>query len=135
MNLRQYLQALKKVPTGVRSLADLIAFNDAHPELEEPPQFEDQSQLIEAEATEVNATFFQALAADRVLGSTQGIDFVLKKFKLDALLLPANGFTTVPAAIGTCELKFLIVLTVLQLDIPSVFYFDCLIGEFLTSLQ
>ncbi|KZW00379.1 amidase signature enzyme [Exidia glandulosa HHB12029] len=99
INLRQYMEALKKVPTGVRSLADLIAFNDAHPELEEPPQFEDQSQLIEAQATTVNQTFFDALAADHVLGSTQGIDFVLKKFKLDALVLPANGFTTVPAAI------------------------------------
>lgn len=99
VNLATYMGALKKVPTGVRTLADLIAFNDAHPELEKPPQFEDQSQLIEAEATEVNQTFFDALAADRLLGSTQGIDFVLKKFNLDALILPANGFTTVPAAI------------------------------------
>ena len=48
-------------------------------------------QLIEAEATEVNQTFFDALAADHQLGSTRGIDFVLKKFKLYALVLPANG--------------------------------------------
>ncbi|KAF8996738.1 amidase signature enzyme [Cyathus striatus] len=78
-------------PSGVRSLADLIKFNDANPTLEEPTNFTDQS--------EPQCVFFQALAFDQDLGSTRGIDATLKKFKLDALVLPAPGFTTVPAAI------------------------------------
>lgn len=36
--------ALIENPSGVRNLADLIAFNNAHPELEKPPGYESQSQ-------------------------------------------------------------------------------------------
>ncbi|KXN81982.1 hypothetical protein AN958_03329 [Leucoagaricus sp. SymC.cos] len=100
VQLNQWFESLLANPSGVRSLADLIKFNDDNPNLEEPPQFEDQSELIESEATKgFNATYFDALAADHDLGSTRGIDAVLQEHKLDALVLPATGFTTVPAAI------------------------------------
>lgn len=57
--------------------------------------------LIESEATTgFNASYFDALAFDRDLGATQGIDAVLKEFQLDALVLPAPGLTTTPAAIA-----------------------------------
>lgn len=57
-------------------------------------------RFIQAEATNgFDAEYFAALTADRDLGSTRGIDFVLKKFNLDALVLPAPGFTTSPAGI------------------------------------
>ncbi|KAJ7058061.1 amidase signature enzyme [Mycena amicta] len=98
IQLDAWFQSLLKNPSGVKSLADLIKFDDANPALEEPKGFEDQ--LIDAEATNgFDATFFAALAADHDLGSTRGIDFVLKKFNLDALVLPAPGFTTSPAAV------------------------------------
>lgn len=48
----------------------------------------------------MNATYFEALAFDKDLGQTRGIDAALQQFKLDALVLPAPGFTTVPAAIA-----------------------------------
>ncbi|KAJ7080950.1 amidase signature enzyme [Mycena belliarum] len=100
VELNAYYAALLKNPSGVRSLADLIKFDDDNPTLEEPAGFEDQSELIRSEATTgFDATYFAALAADHDLGSTRGIDFVLEKFKLDALVLPASGFTTTPAAI------------------------------------
>ncbi|KAJ7481931.1 amidase signature enzyme [Mycena latifolia] len=100
VQLNEYYAALLKNPSGVRSLADLIKFDDANPELEEPAGFEDQSELIRSEATNgFDAAYFAALAADHDLGSTRGIDFVLKKFNLDALVLPAPGFTTSPAAV------------------------------------
>ncbi|KAJ7861718.1 amidase signature enzyme [Mycena olivaceomarginata] len=100
VQLNQYLKALVKNPSGVRSLADLIKFDDANPTLEEPAGFEDQSELIRSEATNgFDAEYFAALAADHDLGSTRGIDFVLKKFNLDAIVLPAPGFTTSPAAV------------------------------------
>ncbi|OCB88695.1 amidase signature enzyme [Sanghuangporus baumii] len=101
VQLNAYFEALLANPSGVRSLADLIAFNDANPELEEPTNFTDQSQLIESETTSgLNATFFQALAFDKDLGATRGIDAALQEHNLDALILPAPGFTTVPAAIA-----------------------------------
>ncbi|KAL5514892.1 hypothetical protein ACEPAG_2208 [Sanghuangporus baumii] len=101
VQLNAYFEALLANPSGVRSLADLIAFNDANKELEEPTNFTDQSVLIESEATTgFNATYFQALAFDKDLGATRGIDAALKEHNLDALILPAPGLTTVPAAIA-----------------------------------
>jgi amidase len=43
-----------------------------------------------------DAAYFAALAADHDLGSTRGIDAALQQHNLDALVLPATGFTTVP---------------------------------------
>ncbi|KAJ8700654.1 hypothetical protein PTI98_003663 [Pleurotus ostreatus] len=101
VQLNDWYEALKKNPSGVRSLADLIKFNDDHPELEEPPQLEDQSELISSEATNgFDDAFFKALAFDQELGKTRGIDAALKAHRLDALVLPSTGFTTVPAAIA-----------------------------------
>lgn len=96
---------------------DLIAFDNSHSAEEEPTGFEDQStyvplpileflpftliSLIASEATTGrNATYEAALATDHELGRTQGIDAALKQFNLDALLLPAPGLTTTPAAIA-----------------------------------
>ncbi|KIM38862.1 hypothetical protein M413DRAFT_419820 [Hebeloma cylindrosporum] len=101
VQLNAWYQSLLKNPSGVRSLADLIAFNNANPDLEKPKGFASQSILIESEATVGrNATFFESLAFDRDLGATRGIDFVLKAHNLDAIVLPAPGFTTTPAAIA-----------------------------------
>ncbi|KZT28519.1 amidase signature enzyme [Neolentinus lepideus HHB14362 ss-1] len=101
VQINAWYQSLYTNPSGVRSLADLIAFNDANPTLEEPTGYTSQSILIEAEATSgYNATFYQALAADYELGRTNGIDAALQQYNLDALILPANGRTTTPAAIA-----------------------------------
>ena len=43
VQLNQYYEALLENPSGVRSLAELIAFDNANPTLEEPPGFQDQS--------------------------------------------------------------------------------------------
>ncbi|XP_006462056.1 hypothetical protein AGABI2DRAFT_151641 [Agaricus bisporus var. bisporus H97] len=100
VQLNQWFESLIENPSGVRSLADLIQFNDDNPDLEEPPQFTDQSQLIEAQRTQgFDDTYFTALAFNEELGATRGIDAALQRHKLDALVLPATGFTTVPAAI------------------------------------
>lgn len=49
------------------------------------------ARFIESENTTVNAAYFAALAADADLGRTRGIDGTLKKFNLDAILLPTDG--------------------------------------------
>jgi amidase len=43
-NIRDYLATLKKNPQNVRNLADLVAFNDDHPELEEPATYDHQDE-------------------------------------------------------------------------------------------
>ena len=45
----------------------------------------------------MNSTYFDSLAFDKDLGQTRGIDAALKAHNLDALVLPAPGFTTTPA--------------------------------------
>ena len=43
IQLSAYFGSLVSNPSGVRSLEDLIAFNDAHPSLEKPINYTDQS--------------------------------------------------------------------------------------------
>ncbi|CDO76779.1 hypothetical protein BN946_scf184978.g8 [Trametes cinnabarina] len=101
VDVERYLAGLVEVPTGVRTLADLIAFNIAHADEElVPPFWTDQSQFIAAENTTVDQAFFDALAADKVLGATQGIDAALERFELDALLLPTDVASSPPAIVG-----------------------------------
>ncbi|KAJ3851331.1 amidase signature enzyme [Lentinula lateritia] len=100
IELNEYLAALKEVPTGVRTLADLIQFNIDHAELELPEGYSNQGILIESEATNGrDEAYGKALARNLELGATRGIDAALKEYKLDALVLPARD-TTTPAAIA-----------------------------------
>ncbi|KAG6901830.1 hypothetical protein C0995_007401 [Termitomyces sp. Mi166 len=95
---RREPQSLISNPSGVRSLADLIAFNNNNPSLEKPSGFMDQSILIESEATNgFDDAYFASLAADRELGGARGIDAALQAHNLDALVLPSDGLTTTPA--------------------------------------
>jgi amidase len=101
IQLNAWFESLLENPSGVRSLADLIAFDNAHPQLEEPTNFTSQYKFIESEATTgMTAAYFESLALDKELGATQGIDAALQAFNLDALILPAGGLTTVPAGIA-----------------------------------
>ena len=104
-------------------MAELIEFDNESGDLEEPPRYTDQSMcvrqpckgtsdadhrdeysLIASEATTgFNATYYQALAYDYEMGRTQGIDAALAAYDLDALVLPAPGFTTVPAGVSISE--------------------------------
>jgi len=101
IQLNAWFEGLLVNPSGVRSLADLITFDNENPALEEPVNFTSQSEFIESEATTgMTAAYFQSLAFDKELGATRGIDAALQAFNLDALVLPAGGLTTVPAAIA-----------------------------------
>ncbi|KAG2351038.1 hypothetical protein BDR07DRAFT_1502861 [Suillus spraguei] len=76
-------------------------FNNNNPTLGEPVGYTDQSILIESQATTgLNASYYQSLAFDKELGATSGIDAAIEMYALDALVLPAPGYTTVPAAIA-----------------------------------
>ncbi|KAJ4471105.1 amidase signature enzyme [Lentinula edodes] len=100
IELNEYLSALEEVPTGVRTLADLIQFNIDHAELELPEGYSDQGELIKSQATNGRDEIYgKALARNLELGATRGIDAVLKEYNLDALVLPAKD-THTPAAIA-----------------------------------
>ena len=60
------------------------------------------SSLIKSETTTGrNSAFFEALASNKELGATRGIDAALKANKLDALVLPAPGLVaTTPAGMA-----------------------------------
>ncbi|KAI0329789.1 amidase signature enzyme [Cubamyces sp. BRFM 1775] len=100
VDVNQYIAGLLEVPTGVKNLADLIAFNIAHADEElVAPFWTDQSTFIASQNTTVNQAYFDAIAADKDLGATRGIDATLKEFKLDALLMP-SAVAPGPAAIA-----------------------------------
>ncbi|CAE6437072.1 unnamed protein product [Rhizoctonia solani] len=99
--LNAYIKSLVHVPTNVSSMADIIAFNDAHKLLEETEGHEDQQVLILSEATMgYNSTYHEALHHNYLISRDRGIDAALKSHNLDALLLPSDGYTTIPAALA-----------------------------------
>jgi len=57
-------------------------------------------RFIEAEATSMDETYFEALAADERMGREEGIDATLKKYNLDVIVIPAAGNATKAAAIA-----------------------------------
>ncbi|KAI0318115.1 amidase signature domain-containing protein [Amylostereum chailletii] len=101
MGIAEYISDLEDVPSGVRDLETLIAFNLAHAEQElVPPYHASQSRLYAANARSPDAAYDAARAYILEGGRARGIDGVLKKHKLDALVLPTNGFCSMPAAIA-----------------------------------
>ncbi|HET7092157.1 MAG TPA: amidase, partial [Thermomicrobiales bacterium] len=89
-DLNAYLAGLGE-GTEMRSLADLIAFNDAHA-AEEMPYF-GQELFIKAQAMGplTDAAYRTALARNHRLSREEGIDAALRAHRLDALALPTTN--------------------------------------------
>ncbi|KAG8763151.1 hypothetical protein FRC12_008680 [Ceratobasidium sp. 428] len=101
IQINAYLKNLRSIPTGATTLSKIIAYNDGHKDLEEPEDYADQIGLRWAEATlGYNSSYYNAIHNDYDLGRTRGIDATLATHKLDALILPSNEHTAVPAAIA-----------------------------------
>ncbi|MGE0354311.1 MAG: amidase [Gemmatimonadales bacterium] len=88
-DLNAYLAGLAESP--VRSLAQIIAFNEANREREMP--FFGQETFLEAETKGplTDQTYLDALAENLDLSRRQGIDAVMDRHNLDALLAPTGG--------------------------------------------
>jgi amidase len=89
-DLNLYLGALgPKAP--VHSLAEVIAFNESHREREMP--YFGQDLMIKAQTRGPLTTqeYLDALEKDRRMSRTEGIDAVMGKFRLDALVAPTAG--------------------------------------------
>ncbi len=76
---------------GLRTMADLVAFNNAHPE--ELALFGQQWFERAADHPRDDDVYLAALADQRRLAGTEGIDAVLAKHSLDAIVAPTNGPT------------------------------------------
>lgn len=75
----------------VHSLKEVIEFNEKNSEREMP--FFGQDLFIKAEAKGplTSKQYLAALAKNHLLSRTEGIDFVMKKNRLDALVAPTGG--------------------------------------------
>jgi amidase len=89
-DLNKYLAALGP-EAPVHSLQDLIEFNERH-KAEEMPYFgQDLFIAAEAKGPLTAKEYRKALAKNRRLSQTLGIDAVMARHKLDALVAPTGG--------------------------------------------
>jgi amidase len=75
----------------VRSLKEIIAFNEKHSDREMP--FFGQDLFIKAEAKGplTDKTYRAALRKNHLLSRAQGIDLIMRQKRLDALIAPTGG--------------------------------------------
>ncbi len=89
-DLNLYLRSLgPKAP--VHSLKEVIAFNEKHAKQEMPYFGQDQFLKAEAKGSLDSYEYQEAKARCRRLTRTEGIDAVMDKFHLDALVAPTMG--------------------------------------------
>jgi amidase len=92
-DLNDYLKTRSGVP--IHSLADAIAFNNAH--FDKELRFFGQELFIQADALDLNdpatiAAYNAALDTDQKIGATEGIDAILKLHGgLDAIVAPTGS--------------------------------------------
>jgi amidase len=75
----------------VKTLKDIIEFNDRNREKEMPYFGQDLFLKSEAKGPLKEKPYLEAVAKNRQLARTEGIDAVMNKHKLDALIAPTGG--------------------------------------------
>jgi amidase len=75
----------------VKSVADVIAFNEKHRDREMPYFGQDLLVKLNAKGPLTNYEYLEALAKNRRLTRTEGIDMVMEKNRLDAIVAPTIG--------------------------------------------
>jgi amidase len=89
-DLNAYLASLRPA-AAVHSLAEVIAFNEAHAD-RVMPYFGQEIMLMAAEKGPLTEpAYLEALAACRRLARAEGIDRTLVEHRLDALIAPTGG--------------------------------------------
>jgi amidase len=89
-DLNAYLAGLGP-QAPVRSLKDVIEFNEKNRDREMPYFGQDIMTKAEAKGPLTSKPYLQALRKNHLLTRTQGIDFVMKKNQLDAMIAPTGG--------------------------------------------
>jgi len=88
-DLNRYLITRKGLK--VKSLADIIAFNESHSREEMPWFGQDIMTMAEATGPLTDKKYTKALAEAKRMTGPDGIDAALKSDRLDALMAPASG--------------------------------------------
>lgn len=89
-DLNKYLAGLGP-QAPVKSLKEIIAFNEQHADKEMPYFGQDLFTKAEAKGPLTDRKYLAALKKNHLMSRVQGIDFVLAKHKLDALVAPTGG--------------------------------------------
>jgi len=89
-DLNAYLTSLGP-QAPVRTLADVIAFNDAHAREEMPYFGQDLFVKAQEKGPLTDLAYVEALARNRRLAALEGIDAVMTQHKLDAIVAPTGG--------------------------------------------
>jgi amidase len=89
-DLKQYLDWFGPAAL-VRSLQDVIAFNEAHKEQEMPYFGQDMFTASEKKGPLTSDDYKRKRSRYRQMAGIQGIDAVMRKYKLDALVAPTGG--------------------------------------------
>ncbi|KAI0035570.1 amidase signature enzyme [Vararia minispora EC-137] len=124
--IEKYIADLPHVPTGVRTLEDLMAFNDTHAEQELiAPFYNSQSRWEASLPLQMDKDYHAAVEEGYRLCRTDGIDSALSKYTLDALVLPADANASTIAAVSgypviTVPLGFLPTTTPMGSAMPTV---------------
>jgi len=77
--------------SSLKSLKDVIDFNEVNREREMPYFGQDLFLKSEQKGPLTSQEYLDALAANHRLSRAEGIDFIMDKFKLDALVAPTGG--------------------------------------------
>src|SRR6266550_2933959 len=89
-DLNNYLASLgPKAP--VKSLQEIIAFNDAHKDQEMPWFGQEIMTQAQAKGPLSEKKYIDELASNLKMSRTDGIDATINKYKLDALVAPTGG--------------------------------------------
>lgn len=89
-DLNAYLGRLG-TSSQVHSLKEVIAFNEKNREREMPYFGQDLFIKAEAKGPLTEKKYLQALAKNHLLSRAQGIDFIMRKHRLDAMIAPTGG--------------------------------------------
>ena len=89
-DLNAYLAGLGP-QAPVHSLKDIIAFNERNRDREMPYFGQDIMEKAEAKGPLTTRAYLQALRKNHLLTRTQGIDFIMRRHRLDALIAPTGG--------------------------------------------
>ena len=91
-DLNKYLAWLGPA-SPVHSLKEVIAFNDAHKDREMPYFGQEIMAMAEKKGPLTSVAYKTALAKNHQLSRALGIDAVMTKYRLDALVAPTGGPT------------------------------------------
>ncbi|KAH8591672.1 amidase signature domain-containing protein [Bisporella sp. PMI_857] len=100
-SLNHYLEGLKS--SKVRSLKELIEFNDAHPDLELPPGYTQQDKLLKAQDYNMSPEEYKKTDEwIRRKCGPEGIDKTLAQYDIDVIIGPADSLlSNLAASIGS----------------------------------